>query len=269
MEIRRRNFDEALKHLNPALSEAVQTGNEPAKGAALHAIGVAYKRLSKPGDALNNLEQALKIRQALGDRRGSAATWSEIGQVQTALQQIDAAVASYNQSLKIRQEINDRRGVGNTLIELGTIHEQREEYTNALDLYRQSLQIQVDLGNEAYQGLCQYNIASIYFLQGRYDDALTYFQQALQIREKSKVPTDIAETLQGLADTQAKIGQLDQALTNYVKRDRTSARRERRARRGDGFGGHGRLLGRDRFGAAIDSYEDALKAFRGSPIRDH
>ncbi len=263
VEIRRRNFNEALKHLNPALSDAIQTGNEPARGAALHAMGVAYKRLSKSDDALRNLEQALKIRQGLGDRRGSAATLSEIGQVQTALQQTDAAVASYNQSLKIRQEINDRRGVGNTLIELGTIHEQREEYTNALDLYRQSLQIQVDLGNEAYQGLCQYNIASIYFLQGRYDDALTYFQQALQIREKSKVPTDVAETLQGLAETQTKLGQLDQALTNYLKA--LELRRSANDARGAATvsaGMAGLFVAQGRYSAALDAQEEALKIFR-------
>jgi len=265
VEIRRRNFDEALKRLNPALSEAIQSSNEQAKGAALHAIGVAYKRLNKPSDGLSNFEQALKIRQTLGDRRGTAATLSEIGQVQTALQRTDEAVASYNQSLKIRQEIGDKRGVGNTLIELGTIHEQREEYANALDLYRQSLQIQVDLGNEAYQGLCQYNIASIYFLQGRYDDALTYFQQALQTREKSKVSTDIAETLQGLADTQSKMGQLDQALTNYLKA--LELRRTANDSRGAATVSAGMatvFLAQGRYAAALASQEDALKTFRDS-----
>ncbi len=99
VEIRRRDFDQALNYLNPAYSEAVQTGNESAKGAALHAIGVAFKRLNKPADALNNYQQALKIRRDLGDRRGIAATLSEMGQVQEMLQQIDAALASYNESL--------------------------------------------------------------------------------------------------------------------------------------------------------------------------
>ena len=46
--IRRRDFDQALNYLNPAYSAAVQTGNESAKGAALHAIGVAFKRLNSP-----------------------------------------------------------------------------------------------------------------------------------------------------------------------------------------------------------------------------
>ena len=263
VEIRRRNFDEALNHLNPAFSEAVQTGNEPAKGAALHAIGVAFKRLNKPADALNNLEQALRIRQAIGDRRGAAATLSEIGQVQTALQHTDAAVASYNESLKIRREIGDKRGVGNTLVELGSIHEQREEYNDALDLYRQSLQIQVDLGNEAYQGLCLHNVASIYLLQARFDDALTYFQQALQIRERSKVPTDVAETLQGLAETQTRTGQLDQALTNYLKA--LELRRKAGDTRGAATvseGMAGVFVAQGRYAAALDAHEDALKTFR-------
>jgi tetratricopeptide (TPR) repeat protein len=263
VEIRRRDFDEALKHLNPAFSEAVQTGNEPAKGAALHAIGVAFKRLNKPADALNNLEQALQIRRTIGDRRGAAATLSEIGQVQTALQRTDAAVASYDESLKIRRDIGDRRGVGNTLIELGSIHEQRGDYGSALDLYRQSLQIQVDLGNEAYQGLCLHNVASIYLLQARYDDALTYFQQALQIREKSKVPTDVAETLQGLADVQTKIGQLDDALSNYLKA--LELRRNAGDTRGAATVSEGMAAVFDaqgRYAAALDAHEDALKTFR-------
>ena len=265
VEIRRRNFDDALKHLNPALSEAIQTGNEPAKGAATHAIGVAYKRLNKPKDALTNFEQALKIRQGLGDRRGTAVTLSEIGQAQLALERSSEAVASFNQALKIRQEIGDKRGVGNTLIELGTVHERREEYAEALDLYRQSLQIQVDLANEAYQGLCQYNIASIYFLQGRYDDAQLYFQQALQTREKSKVSTDIAETLQGLADTQTKLGQFDQALTNYLKA--LELRRSANDTRGAATVSAGMgavFLAQGRYAAALSSHEDALKTFKDS-----
>ena len=265
VEIRRRNFNDAIKHLNLALSEAVQTGNEPAKGGALHAIGVAYKRLNKPTDALTNFEQALKIRQGLGDRRGTAVTLSEIGQAQLALERTNEAVTSFNQALKIRQEIGDKRGVGNTLIELGTVHERREEYTDALDLYRQSLQIQVDLGNEAYQGLCQYNIASIYFLQARYDDAHAYFQQALQTREKSKVSTDIAETLQGLADTQAKLGQFDQALNNYLKA--LELRRSANDTRGAATVSAGMaavFLAQGRYSAALASHEDALKTFRDS-----
>jgi tetratricopeptide (TPR) repeat protein len=268
VEIRRRNFDEALKYLQPAFSEAVRTGNEPAKGGSLHAMGVAFKRLNKPADALNNYEQALRIRRSLGDRRGVAATLGEMGQAQTDLQLMDAALASYDEALKIRREIGDKQGVGTTLINLGLLHERQEQYEKALENYRQSLQIQMDLGNEAYQGLCQNNIATIHLLQGRYDDALTYFQQALPIREKSRVLTDVAETLHGLAETQAKIGQFDQALTNYLKA--LESRRKAGDSRGAAMVSHGMALVfafQGRYAAALGAHEEALKTFREAKDR--
>ena len=263
VEIRRRNFDEALKYLNPAYNEAVQTGNEQAKSAALHAMGVAFKRLNKPADALNNYEQALKIRRAVGDRRAAAATLNEMGQVQMALQRTDAAVQSYNESLEIRREINDRSGAALTMIGLGSIHEQREEYDKALDLYRQSLQIEIDLGNEVYAALCQHNIGSVYLHQGRYDDAMSYFQQALQVREKARVPSEVAETLDALADTQAKVGQFEAALTNYLKA--LDLRRKANDAAGAAAVSEGMapvFAAQARYAAALDAQQSALKTFR-------
>ena len=263
VEIRRRDFDAALKYLQPAFIEAVKTGNEPAKGFSLHAIGVAFKRLNKPVDALTNFEQALKIRRALADRRGQAVTLSEIGQVQLSLQQMDAAVASFEQSLAIRQEIGDKRGVGNTLIELGVVNELREHYDVALDLFRRSLQIQQDLGNEAYQGLSLNNIASIDLLQAHYDDALAYFEKALQVREKSKVSADIAETLQGLGDTHAKIGQFDQAVTYYLRAiELRRAANDPIAVASLSYAMALVSSERGRYGAALEGHEAALKTLR-------
>ncbi len=265
VEIRRRNFNEALNYLTPAYHEAVQTGNEPAKGAALHATGVAFKRLNKPEDALRNYEQALEIRRRIKDRRGTAATLTEMGQVLTTLQRTDAALVSFNESVQISREINDKRGEGLTLIGIGGILDEREEYDKALDMYKQALQIQIDLGNDAYQALCHHNIAWIHLQEGRYDDAMTYFQNALQTRETSKVPSDIAETLQGLANAQAKVGQYDAALPNYLRA--LELRRKANDDKAAATVSEDMAMvfaHQGRYAAALGAHESALKPFRES-----
>ena len=60
------------------------------------------------------------------------------------------------------------------------------------------------------------NIGAVYFEKAQYEDARTYYQQALQLREKAKVPGDIVQTVQNLADTAVRMGQYDQAVSQYM-----------------------------------------------------
>ncbi len=129
VEIRRRNPQAALDHLNKGLTLAIQTDNQEARGDMLNAIGIAYKRLNKPDDALRYYREALDVRRALGYKRGVAATLTEIGQIQSELQRTDEAMVSFTEALDIRRATGDTQGVGNTLLELGRLHEKRNDPT--------------------------------------------------------------------------------------------------------------------------------------------
>jgi serine/threonine protein kinase/Tfp pilus assembly protein PilF len=263
LEIESDNPQGSLDFLNRGLTLSIELGNDEKKALILHAIGVAYKLMNKPEDALRNYQESLAIQRRLGQKRGAAVSLNEMAQVYSLLGKPDAALASFNETLKLRQEIGAKKEVGDTLIDLGNFYEDSGQHDQALKMYKESLQIQRDAGDENNQAMCLSNIGNTYLSRGQYDDALTYLQQALQLREKLKVPGDIADTVHNLAETNAKLGQYDQALREYLRAlDLHRSAGDKRSAAIDSYG-LGTLYGlQDRYGAALNSEQEALKTFR-------
>jgi tetratricopeptide (TPR) repeat protein len=263
LEIVSGNTEGAFEPLDRGLALAVQADNQEAKALILQAIGVAYGLTNKPQEALNNYQQSLEINQRLGQKWGMAASLSQMAQVYSLLGQPDKTLASLNETLKIEQEIGAKKEAGDTLIDLGNFYDERGRHDQALEMFKESLQIQRDSGDENYQALCLSNIGNTYFSIGQYQDALTYFQQALTLREKLKVPAGIAGTVESLAQTTVRLNQYDEAARLFLR----ALDLYRKA--GDGrsaAGGSGKLatlfIYEGRYGAAVNSSEDAVKTFR-------
>jgi tetratricopeptide (TPR) repeat protein len=213
-------------------------------------------------DALRNLQDSLKLRRTMGDERGSAASLNYIGVVQGERGDTKAADASFKEALDIQNRIGDKRGLGATLLDYGSFLDDRGNHDKALALYQQSYQIQRDLKNESMQARCLNNIGSVYSNMGRYEDALIYFQRALELREKAKVPGDIVEVLNNLGETSKSMGQYDQAISQYMRA--LDLRRNMGDKRGAAIESYsiGTVFEyQGRFGAAVNSKQEALKVF--------
>lgn len=263
LEIKAHNPQGSLDYLNRALTLAIQLDNSESKAMILHAMGVAYSRLSKPEDALRYYQESLAIKRQIGDKWGMAASLSMMGQVYQALGDPDRAGANYEEALKIQREIGDQRSLAATLMSLGGLRQDRGQYDQALRLLKEALQIQLELGDENYQALCQSNIGGIYFQKGQYDDALTYYHRALQLREKLKIPQEMAETLYNLGETYARIGQYDQGLTHYLRA--LEFWRQADDKRGEAITSYGMgtlFVYQGRYGAALNASEEALKTLQ-------
>jgi tetratricopeptide (TPR) repeat protein len=253
----------SLDPLNRGLTLSIQLGNDEARGASLHLMGVAYRMLNKPDDALRNFQEALAIRRRIGEKRGIAFSLNEMAVVEESLGKPKDALAHYQEALQIRRAIGDKRGLGDTLLDLGNFYDDRGDHDQAVRMYKEALQLERDIGNEGLQAICLNNIGAVYFEKSEYEDAHTYYQQALQLREKSKVPQDIVESVHNLAETLARMGQYDQAVTQYMRA--LGLRRDMDDVRGAAIESYsmGTLFDyQGRFGAAINSKQDALKAFR-------
>jgi eukaryotic-like serine/threonine-protein kinase len=265
VEIRSGNPQNGLDFLGRALSLAIQLDNQEQKASILQATGVAYRLLNKPQEALQNYQESLAIKKKIGQKRGIAVSLNEIAIVQTMMGHTKEALAAYKEGLAIRREIGDKKGIGDSLIDLGTFYHDTGDPKQALTIMKEALQAQRELGNERNQALCLNNIGSNYLDLGQYDDALTFFQQALQLREKLKTPSDIAETLHNMAETNVKLGQYDLALSQYLK----SLENQRSADDQHGAALESSAMAnifaaQGRFGAAINTRQDALKIFRSS-----
>jgi serine/threonine protein kinase/tetratricopeptide (TPR) repeat protein len=253
----------SLEPLNRALSLSIQVGNDEEKATSLHAIGYAYESLNKPEEALRNYQQALDIRRKIGERRGIAKSLNRMARVEAVLGQQKSAAAHFAEALQVSREIGDKHGLADILVDLGNFDEDSGNHVESLKLFKESLQIERDLGDEVMQAINLNNIGSVYFSKGEYQDALTYFQQALQLREKAKVPQDIVESVHNVAETSARMGQYDQAVTQYMRA--LELRRTINDPRGAAIESYsmGTLFDyQGRFGAAINSKQDALKTFR-------
>ena len=257
------NVQASLEPLNRALSLSIQVGNDEEKATSLHAIGYAYEGLNKPEEAVRNYQQALEIRRKIGEKRGIAKSLNRMARVEALLGQHKSASAHFEEALKVSREIGDKHGLADILVDLGNFYEDSGNHVESLKLFKESLQIERDLGDETMQAINLNNIGSVYFSKGEYQDALTYFQQALQLREKAKVPQDIVESVHNVAETSARMGQYDQAVTQYMRA--LGLRRSINDPRGAAIESYsmGTLFDyQGRFGAAINSKQDALKTFR-------
>jgi tetratricopeptide (TPR) repeat protein/predicted Ser/Thr protein kinase len=263
VEFKSHNSQGALDYFNRALQEAVQLGNDEAKGTALQGTGLAYRQLGKDDEALQTFQQSLVIRRRLGDKRGIAATLNSMAQIHEQLGKSDLALKSYQEALQLRQEIGDKKGLGDTLLDLGSYYDSLEHYDDALKYYKESLEVERDLGDESMEGLCLNNIGGIYFSRNDYENAVTYFQQALDLRQRSQVPEDIALTLQNLALTVANMGQYEQALKYYERA--LDLFRSTGDKRGAAMQSYsmGLVFGyQGRYGAAAKAKEEAFKTFQ-------
>ncbi len=252
----------SLDPLNQALSLSTQLDNDETRGTSLHLMGVAYRMLNKRDEALRSFQEALAIRRRTGEKSGIAYSLNEMAFVEAMIGKADA-LPHYQEALKIRREIGDKRGLADTLIDLGSFQGDRGNHDEALKMHKEALQLERDIGNESLQAICLNNIGSEYFFKSQFQDALTYFQQALQLREKANVPQDIVESIHNLAETSARMGDYDKAITQYMRA--LDLRRSVNDTRGAAIESYslGTLFDlQGRFGAAIKSKQESLKAFR-------
>jgi eukaryotic-like serine/threonine-protein kinase len=256
--------EDSLGPLNHALTLSVQLDNQEQKASSLHLIGVAYWRLNKPEDALRNYQEELTIWRQLGQKRGIALSLNESGKMQALLGNNKAALASYKDALQIRRDIGDKQGLGDTLVDLANLLDDRGDHDSALKMYKEALQIERDIGSESMQATTLNDIGVVYFEKGQYEDANAFFQQALLLREKANVPGDIVDTVHNLAQNSFRMGQYDQAITQSMRA--LDLRRSMNDTRGAAIESY--TLGimfdyQGRFGAAVNSKQDALKTFQG------
>jgi serine/threonine protein kinase/tetratricopeptide (TPR) repeat protein len=208
--------ENAIDHLNSALSLAVKLDNKQGKANVDHDLGEAYSVLNRPADALQNFERSFLVNQELGDKKGMAASLDQIAVTYGAMGKTSDAEKKYKEELALRKDIGDQDGLGLALVNYGTLLFQNGRYDDALTTTKQALQIEMQMGNESRQGLCLMNIGLIYFQMAKYDDALMYQQRAVDQFQKLKKPSELAQNWNNLGLTYASIGQLDKALANYV-----------------------------------------------------
>jgi tetratricopeptide (TPR) repeat protein len=121
----------------------------------------------------------------------------------------------------------------------------------------------MEIGDEVLQASTLTSIGTVYDVRGEYSESLIYYQRALEIRERLGNPSDIADALHNLAETNFALGILKQAQDLYL--GALDHRREATDEIGAAYETFslGRVHGATgRYGAARDAVNEALETFR-------
>ena len=260
VELRNGRPNEATAQLTPALTLAIQRGNDQARAEASWLLGIAYFLLNRPDEALRQHQQSLDIARRIGYKRGVLQNLKSIAQLQDDRGEFDRALKSYSEALALGREIGGKRAVGDVLVELGSLYFARGVSDRALEHYREALQIQREVRNQTNEAAVLNNIGAIYLHAGNYEDARTHLERALAIYERSDAPAGAASTLSNLGDIATRTGDYQAAVNTYLKA--LDLRREIDDKRGAAMDRYNMGLlfeYQGRFGAALDSGTEALK----------
>jgi eukaryotic-like serine/threonine-protein kinase len=260
VELRNGRPNEATAQLTPALTLAIQRGNDQARAEASWLLGIAYMLLNRPDEALRQHQQSLEIARRTGYKRLVLQNLKSIAQLQDDRGEFDRALKSYSEALALGREIGGKRAVGDVLVELGSLYFARGVSDRALEHYREALQIQREVRNQTNEAAVLNNIGAIYLHAGNYEDARTHLERALAIYERSDAPAGAASTLSNLGDIATRTGDYQAAVNTYLKA--LDLRREIDDKRGAAMDRYNMGLlfeYQGRFGAALDSRTEAVK----------
>ncbi len=203
------DFQHALDYYLQALPLLAEI--PPRRAITLNNLGVAYNSLGESERALDYLQQSLEILKPSADRAGEAQTLHNIGYAYNRLAKYKEAEDNYNQALAIVQKLGNRSLEAQTLDLLAANYSAMGQLQKAVELHQQSLEIQRTAKNIRREGFSHANLAHVYNLLNQPEKALDHFNQALAIWRSIDDLNSAANSLEGRARAQQKLGNLAEA----------------------------------------------------------
>jgi signal transduction histidine kinase len=206
-----------------------------AKATALWLVGEASIGLNDGAQAKTAIDEALGIVERTastsklhGDLLRSHAALAQMGG------NVQAALRDYLSAYRIFRATHEARAQAMALQDIGTIYLEAEDFGRVLSYYSQSLEA---YSSDPWLNLATYNNRGLAYVgEKRFAEAEAEYKLALAAARQLKTPLLEARILTNLADTQAKLGKLDQAA-------RTLALADPLVRGGEGAGWRFLVLG--------------------------
>ncbi|HTG85718.1 MAG TPA: tetratricopeptide repeat protein, partial [Pyrinomonadaceae bacterium] len=209
------DFQRAIDYCLQALPLFAES--PPRRAIALNNIGVAYTSLGEPERALDYLQQSIEILRPGTDRAAEALTLNNIGYAYNRLTKYKEAQDYYTQAREMVQKSGNRSLEAQTLDLLGANYSAMGQPEKAVDLHEQSLEIQRTAKNVRREAFSHANLAHVYNLLGQPKKALDHYNQALAISRGLNDLNSAANSLEGRARAQKKLGNLIEAGKDVVE----------------------------------------------------
>lgn len=170
-----------VEALSHALAVARDAFDRLGEADALGNLGFAALVAGQPEEALDRHRQALRIFEELGDRAGECAAHNGCGAARTALGEPERALEHHCLALAIATEVGDREGEAEALIEAGRALRSLSRREEALNWHTRALRLSEQTGNAWQNARAQDGIACTQADIGNLGSARTHWQRAFEL----------------------------------------------------------------------------------------
>ncbi|ADD39787.1 AfsR/SARP family transcriptional regulator [Stackebrandtia nassauensis] len=130
--------DEALRHLEVAMSISREQGWRVREGWILVGVGTMYWWMGELDQATDHLDRAVAIAAETGDRALEGSATSHLGHVHAESGRHDAAIEAMRKVLAFAQDSGRPRGRVEGMISLGRVYQLADRPTEARDCYERA-----------------------------------------------------------------------------------------------------------------------------------
>ncbi|MCX6564184.1 MAG: CHAT domain-containing protein [Candidatus Aminicenantes bacterium] len=216
------DYSKALAYFDQALSIARAVKNPQSENESLNNMGIAYQEIGDYDRALATLNAALLLDQQAFGRDYTAIDLNNIGIVYRKKGLLSGSAEDFRKALEYFRKALDlidveraKKTAVNILNDIGTVHSDMGNPSKALAYFERALRIAESTADKEGISLTANNLGIVYYNLGDYDKAAEYSRRAIDIAVQIQTGHVLWEALLELANSAAKQGRLDEALSYY------------------------------------------------------
>ena len=248
----------AIQYGSEALQLAKKIKFKKGEAYAYKAVGLGNYFQANYPEAVVQFQSSLAVFEDIGFKVGIANILSNLGASYYNAGEDTKAIDFYLRSLRISEEIDDKLRTGTLLNNIGGVYSNKPATVNkGLEYFLKAMPIFRGIGytdgvatasmnvGEIYQNKKMYDSASYYFktsleifdesvdatfpltflgkisaLQNDYDRAYSYHTKAIKIAEKMDAKLELIQSINGLALTEKKHGEVAKSIASYMRAEK-------------------------------------------------
>jgi CHAT domain-containing protein/Tfp pilus assembly protein PilF len=258
----------ALPALETVLAAARDAGDRLTEGAALRALGGAYRALDRIADARSALERALEVTAQSGDALENGKTRNSLGLLEWQLGRYPQATSQLERAATRGGELGEAELEGAALNNLGLVRDELGEYARSRDLYRRALALYERVGFERGASDALGNLGGVDLLLGRYADALEWYRRALEIGERLGLGPSMSVDLLNIGFCHHGLGEYERAIEAFDRSLELARAGDLAWEEADALRGKATALAAlGRLEEALALHRDALAAYQRGGLR--
>jgi DNA-binding SARP family transcriptional activator/Flp pilus assembly protein TadD len=199
-------YNQAVTVHSHGLVAAREIGDEDAEATALNALGLAYLRQGRCGEATGHFLDALTTCRAASRQRGAANALNNLGIAHYIQGLCQQAVEYFQSALTVYRELGDTTGETLARNSIAMVHERQGRYREAIDHYERALELSREHDIGFVDSLLWCNLGIVDVRLGREQQAREKFERALALARDGADRNTEASALAGLGELQARQG---------------------------------------------------------------